>query len=85
MARGHSITLFNRGVTRTDPVPGVENLRGDRDGGLGALGERWWDAVIDTSGYFPRIVGAVPGGSGGAPSLCLQDIRLCRLLGTWPG
>ncbi len=58
-ARGHSVSVFNRGIARPDPLPGVESLRGDRDGGLAAaLAGRAWDAVIDTSGYFPRIVGA---------------------------
>ena len=34
----------------------VEQLHGDRDGGLTALAGRSWDAVIDTCGYVPRIV-----------------------------
>jgi 2'-hydroxyisoflavone reductase len=33
-------------------------LIGDRDGELGALGGRSWDAVIDTCGYTPRVVRA---------------------------
>ncbi len=64
LARGHRVTLFNRG--QSDPNPGidVEQLRGDRDGDLSALlpggpgVRRRWDAVIDTSGYVPRIVRA---------------------------
>src|SRR5678815_3031247 len=35
-----------------------DRLRGDRDGDLKALEGRSWDAVIDTSGYVPRIVKA---------------------------
>jgi 2'-hydroxyisoflavone reductase len=31
-------------------------VRGDRDGGLTALPDRRWDAVIDTCGYLPRVV-----------------------------
>ena len=31
-------------------------MHGDRDGGLDVLGDRRWDAVIDTSGYVPRVV-----------------------------
>ena len=54
--RGHEVTLFNRGQRNPDLFPEVERLRGDRDGGLGALDGRRWDAVIDTSGYFPRLV-----------------------------
>src|SRR6478736_9814683 len=53
---GHDVTLFNRGQTRPELFPGVEKLRGDRDGDLGALGGRSFDAVVDTSGYVPRIV-----------------------------
>ncbi len=55
-ARGHELTLFNRGVTPYDAPPGVEQVHGDRDGGLDLLGDRLWDAVIDTSGYVPRVV-----------------------------
>lgn len=55
-ARGHELTLFNRGLTNPELYPEVERIRGDRDGGLDALGKREWDAVVDTCGYFPRIV-----------------------------
>lgn len=57
-ARGHSVTLFNRGQTNPYAFPDVETLRGDRDGALAALRGRRWDAVIDTCGYVPRIVRA---------------------------
>ena len=57
LARGHAVTLFNRG-TRSAPWPDVEQLVGDRDGNLDALSGRTWDAVVDTSGYVPRLVGA---------------------------
>ena len=61
-ARGHTVTLFNRGKTRPELFPDVEKLHGDRDPlkgeGLKALEGRSWDAVIDTSGYVPRIVRA---------------------------
>lgn len=56
LARGHAVTLFNRGRTRPDLFPEVEKLRGDRDGKLDALRGRRWDAVLDTSGYVPRVV-----------------------------
>jgi len=58
IARGHEVTLFNRGQHNPDLFPEVEKLRGDRDGGLSALHGRRWDAAIDTSGYVPRVVGA---------------------------
>jgi len=55
LARGHTITLFNRGKTRPELFPGVEKLQGDRDGKLDALRGRTWDSVVDTSAYVPRI------------------------------
>ncbi len=57
-ASGHQLALFNRGWSNPDLFPDVEQLRGDRDGDLEALRGRRWDAVIDTSGYVPRSVGA---------------------------
>ena len=57
LERGHEVTLFNRGRENPDLFHGkVEKLVGDRDGDLAALKGRKWDAVIDTSGYFPRVV-----------------------------
>jgi 2'-hydroxyisoflavone reductase len=61
VARGHDLTLFNRGRTAPDLFPEAERLRGDRDGDLGALRGREWDAVIDTSGYDPQAVGESAG------------------------
>lgn len=56
LARGHEVTLFNRGQHNPDLFPEVEKLRGNRDGDLLALEGHHWDAVIDTSGYLPRVV-----------------------------
>lgn len=63
LARGHRLTLFNRGHKDAAALYGdrVEVLIGDRDTktspGLAALeGTRHWDAVIDNSGYIPRHV-----------------------------
>src|SRR3954471_11069998 len=53
LARGHELTLFNRGRTAPELFPEAEHLRGDRHGDLDALRGREWDAVIDTSGYDP--------------------------------
>ena len=58
LARGHQITLFNRGRHNPRLFPAVEKLRGDRDSDLMVLRGRRWDAVIDTSGYLPRHVRA---------------------------
>jgi 2'-hydroxyisoflavone reductase len=58
LARGHTLTLFNRGKTHAELFPELEKLHGDRDGHLEALVGRRWDAVVDTSGYVPRLVKA---------------------------
>lgn len=55
-ARGHEVTLFNRGQHNAELFPEAEKLRGDRDGDLEALRGRRWDAVIDTCGFVPRLV-----------------------------
>jgi 2'-hydroxyisoflavone reductase len=54
-AHGHEITLFNRGQTNPELFGQVKKIRGDREKDLDQLSGRW-DAVIDTCGYFPRIV-----------------------------
>jgi 2'-hydroxyisoflavone reductase len=62
LARGHRVTLFNRGKRSPGLFGGrTEELLGDRDtkvgDGLKALqGDRRWDVVIDNSGYVPRHV-----------------------------
>jgi 2'-hydroxyisoflavone reductase len=56
IARGHRLTLFNRGRAAPDLFGDVEQLRGDRDGELAPLRGRSWDAVVDTCGYLPRVV-----------------------------
>lgn len=56
LARGHSVTFFNRGRTGAELFPQVERILGDRDGKLDGLSGRKWDAVIDNSGYVPRHV-----------------------------
>ena len=62
-ARGHEVTLFNRGKSDPQIFPDVEQLRGDRDPkvgeGLKSLeGDRRWDAVLDTSTQVPRVLRA---------------------------
>jgi 2'-hydroxyisoflavone reductase len=62
LKRGHEVTLFNRGKTNNDMFPDLETIIGDRDPevgeGLSGLKGRQWDAVIDNSGYVPRITAA---------------------------
>ena len=54
LARGHEVTLFNRGRTNTHLFPEVEKLVGDRNDDVTALEGRRWDAVLDNSGYDPH-------------------------------
>jgi len=61
LARGHEVTLFNRGTTGAGLYPELDRVVGDRDGGLEGLRGREWDAVVDTSGYLPRVVGQSAG------------------------
>jgi 2'-hydroxyisoflavone reductase len=59
--RGHTVTLFNRGLTNPHLFSELELIRGDRDapGGLAALeGARRWDAVIDVWPFEPRMLEA---------------------------
>jgi 2'-hydroxyisoflavone reductase len=58
LARGHRVTLFNRGETNPGLFPETEKLRGDRTADLSALKGREWDAVLDPSGYLPSVVRA---------------------------
>jgi 2'-hydroxyisoflavone reductase len=54
---GHNVTLFNRGRTSASVFPELETITGDRNtAAIEQLAGRRWDAVIDTSAYFPRSV-----------------------------
>jgi 2'-hydroxyisoflavone reductase len=56
VARGHKVSMFNRGKTNPKLFPNVEHLEGDRNGKLDALKNREWDAVIDNPSTLPRWV-----------------------------
>ncbi|HWH82227.1 MAG TPA: NAD-dependent epimerase/dehydratase family protein [Burkholderiaceae bacterium] len=58
LARGHALSVFNRGRSRAAWPAGVEALSGDRSGDLSALAGRRFDAVIDTCGYVPAQMDA---------------------------
>ena len=58
LARGHAVTVFNRGRARSVWPAGVEVLTGDRVADLALLAGRRFDAVIDTCGYVPADVQA---------------------------
>lgn len=56
--RGHEVTVFNRGATRTRSVPdGVEVIR-DAQSTRSALGNREFDAVVNWVAYTPDHVRA---------------------------
>ena len=60
-ARGHELTLFNRGRQDPGAYLDLEQVRGDRTrgdagDGFGPLRGRRFDAVIDTAAYLPRDV-----------------------------
>jgi 2'-hydroxyisoflavone reductase len=56
-ARGHTVTLFNRGKTQPGLFPDLEKLRGDRQvDDYKSLEGRAFDAVVDTSANVPRWV-----------------------------
>lgn len=57
---GHSVTLFNRGITNPELFPFLEKLRGLRspatsEENWSAVGPRRWDAVIDVWPSDPAV------------------------------
>ncbi|MGH2348523.1 MAG: NAD-dependent epimerase/dehydratase family protein, partial [bacterium] len=59
VARGHHVTVFNRGRRQVDLPDSVEHLRGDRDiGDLKSLQGKPWDVVVDNPTTLPFWVRA---------------------------
>jgi len=56
VGHGHDVAVFHRSVSEPEDFPSAEHLHGDRDGQLGLLRGRSWDAVLDTCAYIPRAV-----------------------------
>ena len=56
LARGHAVTVFNRGRARSTWPDGVEVVAGDRMHDLARLAGRSFDAAIDTCGHVPADV-----------------------------
>ncbi len=56
VTRGHRVTIFTRGRHQADLPESVTRLEGDRNGKLGALEGKKWDAVIDDSATNPDWV-----------------------------
>ncbi len=62
VAQGHTVTLFNRGVTHPELFPYLEKLRGFRsadanDQDLTALAHRKFDVIVDVWPNDPAMVG----------------------------
>ncbi len=53
--QNHEVTIFNRG-NQNEGLKDVEIITGDRLGELNELKNRYWDAVLDTSGFIPSSV-----------------------------
>jgi 2'-hydroxyisoflavone reductase len=56
VARGHTVTVFNRGRRQAELPDSVEHLIGDRNNDLKALEGRKWDVVIDNPTTLPNWV-----------------------------
>jgi len=93
LAQGHEVTLFNRGKSNPHLYPDLEKLRGDRGSpsskrnpkgtptDLKALEGRAWDAVIDTSGYWPEQVEA----SAGLLAKAVKQYVFISTISVYPG
>ncbi|WP_312473161.1 NAD-dependent epimerase/dehydratase family protein [Neobacillus sp.] len=55
LAQNHEVTIFNRGFQNAG-LKDVEIITGNRFGNLKELKDRYWDAVLDTSGFIPYTV-----------------------------
>jgi 2'-hydroxyisoflavone reductase len=56
VSRGHQLSIFTRGRRDAELPSTVERLIGDRNGQLGALEGKKWDAVVDDSATNPDWV-----------------------------
>ncbi|MBT9502128.1 MAG: epimerase [Burkholderiaceae bacterium] len=74
LARGHQVTVFQRGRSSSVPPAGVERILGDRKTDLArAAGD--WDAIIDTCAYLPADVrGAIEALRPSCPYLLVSTI-----------
>jgi 2'-hydroxyisoflavone reductase len=71
LARGHHVTLLNRGKSAASIPAGVEHLAADRNADLTLLRGKDWDAVIDTCAYYPRQVQMLLAALAGSPHYTL--------------
>jgi len=58
--KGHEVVLFNRGNTNPDLFKELRTIKGDRFKDMDKLTnefeENYFDAIIDTNGYFPNNI-----------------------------
>jgi nucleoside-diphosphate-sugar epimerase len=80
LARGHELTLFTRGIHGAELFPEAERITGDRSKDVSMLRGRFFDAVIDTSGYKPADVAA----SAGAVDAHYVFVSSCNAYPGWP-
>ena len=48
LERGHEVTVFHRGQTGKDDLPGATHLLGDRDSDLDRLSDGAWDVTVES-------------------------------------
>src|SRR3954451_13157036 len=80
LARGPELTLFTRGIHGADLFPEAERITADRSMDVSALRGRFFDAVIDTSGYKTADVAA----SAGAVDSHYTFVSSCNAYPGWP-
>ncbi len=56
VAKGHDVSVLNRGVTPNDLPDSVHRLIGDRQGDLSVLNDKSFDVTIDAIAYRPKDV-----------------------------
>ena len=59
LAKGHKITLFNRGITNPGLFPAIPLIQGDREKGVEAyepLTSKTWDVIIDVWPQHSKLV-----------------------------
>ena len=57
LARGHALTVMHRGQSNVGAIAGAQQIHADRREGHALLAGRSFDAVLDTSGFTPAVVG----------------------------
>lgn len=56
---GHEVTLFHRGKSGANAFPDCPRILGDRIEDIAKAADTHWDAIVDSSAYFPRQLRAL--------------------------